>query len=80
MRGTRMQPFNFPQRLFGLQDSSLLFYNGFNGLIRFMVVKILEVRCLPETSVNNLTSTYIVISYVTELKHVTCAQVAKYKE
>ena len=46
---------------------------------RFMVVKILEVRCLPETSVNNLTWTYIVISYVTELKHVTCAQIANTK-
>ena len=45
-----------------------------------MVVKILEVRCLPETSVNNLTSTYIAISYVTKLKYVTCAQMAKYKE
>ena len=80
MRGTRMQPFIFPQRLFGLQDSSLLFYNGLQRVKkRFMVVKILEVRCLPETSLNKLTSTYIVISYVTELKHVTCAQIANTK-
>ena len=78
--GTRMQPFNFPERLFGLQDSSYILQTMFYGLKRFMVVKILEVCCLPETSVNNLTSTYIVISYVTELKHVTCARMEKYKE
>ena len=48
MRGTRMQPFIFPQRLFGLQDSSIILQTIFLQVLRFMVVKILEVRCLPE--------------------------------
>ena len=29
MRGTRMQPFNIPERLFGLQDSSILLQTVF---------------------------------------------------
>ena len=43
-------------------------------VLRFMVVKILEVRCLPETSVNKLNWTYIVVYYVTESSHVTYSQ------
>ena len=56
-----------------------LVFNFTDNVLRFMVVKILEVCCLPETSVNKLTSTYIAISYVTKLKHVTCALIANTK-
>ena len=39
-----------------------------------MVVEILEVLCFLETSVNKQESTYIVVYYVTESSHETCAQ------
>ena len=39
-----MHPFNFPQRLFGLQDSSGFKTQYFKIILRFMVVKILEVH------------------------------------